>query len=458
MATSTSRRWFAPDHEFQASLDDYAVCNAPSTYIRHAKTHADTGCNRRRLRQCTFADMLLYLESNPCYAFVGEGQLVYADVDDGNPKHQEDVYGRIAKEVPLDADAESDVVKSTRNKLIEHLAEEWFGREKPARDLGDDDRYTSAKIEFDDMVLSGRIDDAVVGHILRTETEAAKKELLNIVSGQTGYQTQRPVLVLVDMIDDMQSTEMGVTKGWVIGYEFVRNLLIIKPFLSTKDQHPLGGSWYAPVENDDGIIYSGSPEAFAEKYVLAAQKHQDTKTADLPSLPSASLPAAFKPFVHTVAAKWILHYYTALSSSPSATKNFPNLETLKIAISTHQIMLSTVPFPVQDKKSPLSVFSDALSSLAISSSSTATEKETDASGTRVWKFDTFIMIQHMLESEEGNIRAIALNAKNLGDEHVANRAAEIWEAILDLVREVNEGVEDGSCWERYWKRGHIGGF
>ena len=456
MTTATARRWFAPSHEFHSSLDDYAVVGATSTQIRHGKAYADNGCNRRGLHQPTFADMLLELRLKRCYLFAMEGRLVYADVDNQNPKHKEDVYNRMAKEALLDA--ESDSVKSARKKLIEHFATEWYGHEKAIQGDTDADRCKLARNALKNMVLEGTIDDAVIGYILSAETGATKTELLNIMSCQTRLRTPRPVLVVIDMIDDMQSTEMGVTKGWVIGYEFVKDLLIIKPFVSTPDQHPLGGSWYAPVENDDGINYSGCPGTFATNYVLAVQNHQDTKTAVPPSFASGSLPAAFKSFVHTVAAKWILRSWKPLSSSPSMVNKFPSAETLKTAISTHSIMLSMTRFPIQQKANACPSPSRSLSSLSISSTTAsgtdtvtgiATEEGEDATEKRAWRFDTFMEIQDLLESEETDIRAVALRAKRAGDVDLAERAAAVFEDVLSLVREINKGAEGDGCWEGY---------
>ena len=224
MSSSTASRWFGPSHEFYASLDDYAVVQVQSAYVRQAKIHPDHGSNRVGFHEPSFSDILSSLRLNPCYPFATEGQLVYADVDEENPKHKEDVYGRIAKEVPLDAESESESVKSARKHLIEHLATEWFKGGNPGTENDDDNnddddvseahRLSRTKAMFAGMLQDGVIDDAVIEYILGAESEAAKRDLLNIVSSQTPHRSQRPVLVLIDLIDDMQSSEATVVEKY----------------------------------------------------------------------------------------------------------------------------------------------------------------------------------------------------------------------------------------------------
>lgn len=497
MSSATASRWFAPSHEFYASLDDYAIVKVQSAYVRQARIHPDHGSNRVGFREPSFSDILSSLRLNPCYPFATEGQLVYADVDEENPKHKEDVYGRIAKEVPLDAESESESVKSARKHLIEHLATEWFKSESGNPTENDDNdkdvseahhRLSRTKAMFTGMLQDGVIDDAVIEYILgAAETETAKRDLLNIVSSQTRHRSHRPVLVLVDLIDDMQSSEVGVTTGWVIGYEFVENLLIIKPFLSTPDRHPLGGSWYDSLP-DDGISFFGSPATFVEKYYYNTTQgavDDDVADADADQTPPATATSAspfpphhgFQPLIHTIAAKWIHRLWDSLFSSSSSSSSFPssppfsppNHTNFQTAITSNLKKLTTIPFPIQPKinnnnplsfsPSPSSSSSSSLSS--ITSTVTAPESSTPPpppsstspgpSSTRkqnqkrIYHFDTYVQIQHLLESEEADLRAVARRAKLAGDEDVAYQAARVWEEVLGLVRGVGlvNGDEKG---------------
>lgn len=465
MTTPTALRWLASDQEFYASLKDYAVVSEASAFVQHAKTHTDTGCNRRRFLQATFAYVLRELDRKPSYSFATEGHLVYADVDSDNPEHIKDIYSRAKEEQVVSA--ESDDVKYARKRLIQHLMAR-YNAGQPARNAS---RYKErAKARLRQMQEAGVINDVVIDYIVAAKTEAAKTGLLNIMSGQTEEKFQRPVLVLIGMIDDMQTLEVGVSKGWVIGYEFVKNLLIIKPFISTPDQHPLGGSWFASVQDEDGILYSGPPANFAGKYVHDAQNQHNPETAVEASGPSASFAAAFKTLVHTVAANWILSHGPKLFDHADTTNKVPNRNALKTALRTNFTKLKTIIFPVKEKAnqsslpvslSTLSLYSasDAASDAGIRTPTEAVtdaivdpvteipaKEEADIIGERVVNFRAFRTIQRILEDDEKFLRDAAINAKAKGDDDTAERAAALFENVLGLLKDFNEGDQSKTCW------------
>lgn len=433
--SSTASRWFCSDLQFCASLRDYAVVKATSTQVRHARTHADTGCNRHGLRQCTFADMLSKLSKNPCYSFAVEGQLVYADVNNDDPEHEKGVDKQNAEEVPLEVESED--FRIAREKLIVHLTEKWYEHKISDLEVNVADRYMYAMAEdkFEAMLLNGTVDDAVIGYIRRAETETEKKELLDIVSDQTQRPAQRPVLVLIGLIDDMQSEAMGKTEGWAIGYDFVKDLLIIKPFLSAGQNHPLGGSWYSSTQDDDGINYSGCPNQFADMYILEARIQQNTAMVAQRSGLTESLHTAFRTFVHTVAAKWILRHLHSLSHPGDENSRLKPLEN---AIYIHSIFLSVVEFPIKKKiVPPPFVNSDSIP-----------EEEHCPTGQGNWTIDAYVHIQNVLEKEEDAIRAVALQAKEAGDHYVADRIADAYCDMMHSLTAINEGPRDWACWKR----------
>ena len=436
--SSTASRWFCSDRQFYASLWDYAVVKATSTHVHHARTHADTGCNRRGLRQRTFADMLLNIPKNPCYSFAVEGQLVYADVNNDDPEHEKDVYKQNAEEVPLEVESED--FRIARRNLVVHLAEKWYEHKISDLEVSVADRYMYAMAEdkLEAMLLYGTIDDAVIGYIMRAETEAEKKELLDIVSGQTQRLAQRPVLVLIGLIDDMQSEAMGKTKGWAIGYDFLKDLLIIKPFLSAGKKHPLGGSWYSSTQDDDGINYSGCPKKFADMYLLDARIQQNTAMVVQPSGLTEPLPTAFRSFVHTVGAKWILRHRHSLFPPRD---EYPRLKPLENAIYIHNIVLSVVEFPIKKKIIPPPFIN----------SDSIPEEDHCPTGRGNWTIDAYVHIQNVLEKEEPAIHAVALQAKEAGDHYVADRIADAYCDMMHSLAAINEGPRDWACWKRLVK-------
>ena len=422
-STAASRWFFRPDHEFLASLGDYAVVQKTSTEVRHAKTHVDNGCYRRGLNQNSFADVLLKLPANPCYSFAHDGQLVYADVDDENAKHKEDVYGSIAEEAPLKS--VSDDVKVARKYLIEHLAKKWFQHERGSNAH----RCRMAQDRLFSMLRDGEIDDSIIRYIICAPNETKMQVLLNIVSGQSQRSTQRPVLVLIGLIDDMQSTEMGVTKGWKIGYDFMKGTLIIKPFLSTKDKHPLGSYWYTPAKGDDDISFQDTPGTFVTNY---AHQAPNQTNVDRNAPQPLAIPAAFKALVHTVAAKWIARHWKRLFSTEE------NLEAFKKAILSNTVALTTIKFPVTKKTGPLPFVNP----------DSVPEEDHDASGRGNWIVDAYVRIQDILEKEEPQIRDVALRAKEAGDHYAADRIAGAWSDMWYRLTSINEGPRETWCWDR----------
>lgn len=101
----------------------------------------------------------------------------------------------------------------------------------------------------------------------------------------------------------------------------------------------------------------------------------------------------------------------------------------KDAISTHTNALKLIPFPVKKKTAPPPP--------SIKPDITPGE-EHDASGRRNWTVDTNMKIQEILEDEEPQIRALALQAKGAGDHDAADRIAGAWSEMWYMLTCINE--------------------
>lgn len=402
MNSSAAYRWFAPEHENEALIQDYAVVGWHSEDVRKEQADTDSGRNGPRLKtEATFDDVSFWLESHSCYEFAHQGQLVYADVDEENPMHKEDVYGKMAKESPVYDEAES--VEATEKQIFKYYVTKGSWEQYSEDDYKNSTTYWDF---FYRMKSGGPLEASITEYIFRAENKAAKEELLQIMSGQTTCQTKRPVLVLIGMIDDLQSIEIGVTKGWAMGYDFLKELLIIKPFISKPDHHPLGENWYIQYPSSDGISFCGSFQTFAQNYIAAAETH--TKDPESTDLTAAS--TGFKILIHTFTARWLLQHWSDLPHSPSIS--CPLSESpLREAISTLDPILDDISFPEPD------------------------QGKNWTSGS---VFPAFQQLQRFLQNEEYAIQSEAQAAKMYGDEEMAMKAAKVWDGVMELVRGFNE--------------------
>lgn len=128
---SSSSFWFAPDTEFYAATEDYAIVNESASRVRRGLYEelfldGDNGNSNdsengfgKELR-LTLRDVLTDPIAYGNYLGLRtDTQLLYADVDSNDPSHLE-INKRVAKEGFLEE--ESGRSKITKEKLIDYLA------------------------------------------------------------------------------------------------------------------------------------------------------------------------------------------------------------------------------------------------------------------------------------------------------------------------------------------------
>lgn len=366
-------RWFGP--EFDVSVDDYALVGQSAVSVREALLETDKTVHRISLEpDATFRTEydILYRIPRParCYDFGVQGRLVYADVDDEDPAHREKINGR-AKRIPIEEET-----MEIKNELVGLYSQVG----------GDSQRWTLKDIEL--LSRQGILEERIFSHVLAVETVEEKEEILNFMSGQTKNPARRPVLALVNMIDSKQTTDVGETEGWVTGYDFIKDLLVIKPFVSKGDNHPLGAKWHGDVAQD-GVSFSGTPQDFAKAYVEVGKSVDAGNSVD-----------GFKMLVHTLAARWIDRFGTALVTVYG--KEFhADLLAVKEAAGKMKKAMEEIKFPV-------------------------VRKNTKRHG---FELEPFFWMLSMIELEESIIRDAAVDASNRGDEKIARNAAKLYESI-----------------------------
>lgn len=287
MSCPTAARWFVDNREYYANEADYALVGCPAKLIRR---EIDEG-NKRPF--ATYPDGSLvpisfdiyfdkYRESPyRCYDFAGDGRMLWADVDDTKPEHKEEMK-KVLGEHTLSKAEVDDRYKAVWQDLMPHLVKEPFRDSDSADDITDAekeqmeaDKARRAKRAFYTSLENGELEGSILAHLLDEDKESEKRQLLiELITDQTQSSFKRPLVILLDMIDDMRNPNPGEKSGYVVGYDVTKDLLICKAFFSDKNHHPLAGSWYGDSTAkcpDDRVLFTLSPKVFVEDFL----KHSD---------------------------------------------------------------------------------------------------------------------------------------------------------------------------------------
>ncbi|MCJ1468664.1 hypothetical protein MMC07_007293 [Pseudocyphellaria aurata] len=454
--SSTADRWFVPDEVYDASNNDYALVRQSTVVVRTAILIADGGPYRTPDLDETFLTQLYHYRR--CYDFAVEGRLVYADVDDEDPTHMETVYGEWAKEISIEQESKRTVV--AKKKLVKACfypfppPSEFFQDDEENKPSDEDytpsdevcmpsdevhtpwdehkrNRRIARKDDLGYYDLKGTINDSVVSLLLTTKSVQDKKEMLNIKSGQSRRPTKRPVIALIDMVDSRQATEKGESKGWVTGYDFIKELLVIKPFVSKGGNHPLGGKWHGNVAND-GVSFSGTPSEFTKAYIEFGKAVEAGNKGD-----------GFKMLVHTSAADWIDRFGRDLGSAYGAELHFALAEAMaKIEEAMNKIKFPAVKKTEREQRGkPIYrtvMADDTPFHRTLMEDCKLLRRTVMADGTSVHRTlmadgKPFHLTLLAMNLGEARIRAAALDAKEQGDEQTARNTAKLYGHIHTLL-------------------------
>lgn len=222
---------------------------------------------------------------------------------------------------------------------------------------------------------------------------------------------QRPVILLVGMVEKPSAEESETKRGWAIVYNLYNNRVTVKPFLSDKTHHPLAEKWDVDLP-DDGISLTGHPSAFVEK-ILQLQ-------ADIKSKKHGRDPLTYgsRILVYYLIAKWLVRHWKALTgikkADDVAAMTDEELETVNEAKGIMLAKSARIELP--SKK----------------------QQRTAKKAIRAFGF-----LLSDLEDYEMAIRSKAVRAKEAGNEAAAKNAAKLYSQLWEQLQAFDIDPEKG---------------
>ncbi len=389
--------------------EDYAVVAEIANYVRMSISSYDNETQHQWAHSSNLyiRSWLQHLRYGPgCYDFTIQGRLVYADVNENDPKHKQEVYGKLAKEANLGK--ESEKATAAKKKLVAFLkASRGSSYEDNSNGDSDDDVPGSNDKEdkrgpiIQNAIRYAELEPDMVDHIIQLKNKNDIQAILNVFSHQSRRKAPRPVMLLVGMIDGGQTDKRGQTEGWAIGYDFLKGLLIIKPFISKQGHHPLGEKWHDKVAGD-GISFTGTSAVFVENFMkLCAQLDEKTEIDGL------------KLLVHIFVAEWILEQWNGFALVEPNAWTDESRKSVKTAKKNIETIISIRTVVTKGKTGELKRPLEAFENLAIN-----------------------------LTNGESWFRLSALEARKKGNEKAAQNAAVLYGRLTEDLKSFNENPEN----------------
>ena len=436
MPCATATKWLVPDAEWYARESDYAVVKGFSNIIRREIREGNHDYPETLSDGSIFPIYFSQLIRGQgrwvgYYDFATIGRMLWADVDDSKPEHEKEVQEATIKTVEIDLkDGPHAAVWKEAKSILFKERVHYFEEEDEEMKKQEEASLIESQLF---CVERGELRPEMLNMMLTHFKEPEKKQqIIEVVTDQAGQTVKRPLMILAGLIDSVHTPIRGEKKGWTVGYDIIKDILICKPFFSDEKHHPLGGSWYVDVA-EDGVSFSWSPKVFIEEYLKLgdtleakfasgeikekpATKREEEDGEEL-DLELSDTPFAFRLAVHTVAAKFILkHWAGFVNSRPDISKEdaaalYTKVKDAKIKIKRN---LRKIQIPVvakaenPDKK--LYVYA-------------AEEME--------WE-----LVEH-----EDLLRRGAVKAKEQGREKVAKNLALLYERVMGMVKAFNEDPE-----------------
>ncbi|KAL8766557.1 MAG: hypothetical protein Q9209_006700 [Squamulea sp. 1 TL-2023] len=407
---SATSKWFAPANVYLAATEDYAVVGESALYIKNHLIDDPTYHNLDGFLhggpEPRLVDMLEHpLLYGDIFRDEDGPRLVYADVNRDNEEHQRK-WKNAAKAGVLEE--ESDKIKEAKKKLFEDLSThyQYCASEESDEDKLPESNHEQLKASIEEShERTGHVSRTMIDHVLKLKDEGDRRDVLTFLSRQHRRKSQRPVLLLIGMVEKFSE---GVKEGWLIGYDFYTNNIIIKPYHAVNTtQHPLAEKWDVDVP-EDGVSWKGRPAEFVIKKIHSrANPDKDLESADAISSYGYQLLAYYS------IARWIFIHWDAVASiEPLMGED--ERQKLRKACETMVEQSEDVLFPY---KRP--------------------EKE----GAWAKPMPTFEYMQTLLEDYEMNVRFDALKAKEAGKEDVAQNVAKLYEQLLLQLQSFNANPE-----------------
>ncbi|KAI4230854.1 MAG: hypothetical protein LQ349_005991 [Xanthoria aureola] len=320
---STASKWFVPPDVYFASIEDYAVVGESAVYVKTnlieypghremAVYDSESVCpGVRELRLCVDDIFRLFADDYDDDDDDDEGlRLLYADVDRDNEEHQQRV--RDAAMAGF-VEAESTDVQEAKRGIVEHWA--MSDKHELPEDIREE-RMAKHEEAFENEARRGTVGyvpKQLIDYVLGLKSEEDRRRVLMIISRQHRRKSPRPVLLLLGMIDKFSP---GVREGWLIGYDFYANNIIIKPYNAvdgTRTEHPLTEKWDTQLP-DDGVSWKGHPVDFVAHELRQFSKEIDDHEKREQESKSERQTYGFKLLVYNTITRWIHRHWDALTS------------------------------------------------------------------------------------------------------------------------------------------------
>ena len=437
MPSARATKWFVPDAEYYALENDYAVVKGLSNLIRR---EIDEGNNDSPPTLTDGTVIPIYFSQliagqgrwEGYYDFATTGRMLWADVDDSKPEHKHEVQEafKATVEISPDNDPHAAVWKEAMDILVEERGYKFFKEE----DQEESKNHEAGIIDSETYFMEqGELRPILLNIILAHFKEPEKKQqIIEVVTDQVNHTAKRPLMILVGLVDSVQTPVRGEKKGWTVGYDINQDILICKPFFSDKDHHPLAGSWYADVV-EDGVSFSWSPKDFIQEFL----KLDDTLKAKLengeikekpatepedgveqePDLELSDTVFGFRLAVYTVTAKFVIKHWAGL------VKSRPDVSEDEAADLLNELRDTKIKIKRTLRKIQIPVVAKA--------------EKTDKKGC-VCAVEE--MEWELLENED-ILRRAAIEAKEQGNEKIADNLAVLYEKLLELIKAFNEDPE-----------------
>ncbi|KAL9037315.1 MAG: hypothetical protein Q9180_003787 [Flavoplaca navasiana] len=349
-----------------------------------------------------------------------EPLLVYADVDRDNEEHQ-----RLAKDAAMKGlvDEDSSAIKEVSKKLTKFMHKDCPGCLDSVDDLSEFEREELNAVLEDDKEdndeqqkgPSGYMSEMMIEYVLQLEKEEDRRQALTVISGQSRRRNPRPVLLLLNIIYKVSE---GGQEGWLIGYEFYANKIIIKPF-QAKDgtQHPLAEKWDVELP-EDGVSWKGRPAEFIYDKLIPLKDEIDKKNDSDAAKEIPGETYGFKLLAYYFIGEWLGLNWAAMMSIKLTEGETSLKREVQYEVShccgTIEMETEKVPFPHCPEDS----------------------EEGSIRSKPALKY-----METLLEDYEMDVREQALEAKKAGKEDVAQNVAKLYENLLEQLRSFNMNPE-----------------
>ncbi|KAL9621173.1 MAG: hypothetical protein Q9204_008142 [Flavoplaca sp. TL-2023a] len=257
--------------------------------------------------------------------------------------------------------------------------------------------------------------EMMIEYVLQLEKEEDRRQALTVISGQGRRRNPRPVLLLLNIIYKVSE---GGQEGWLIGYDFYANNIIIKPF-QAKDgtQHPLAEKWDVELPAD-GVSWKGRPMEFIyNKLFQLNDEIVKNKNSDA-AKETPNETYGFKLLAYYSIGDWLRLNWAAVMSIRPTEGEIPLKREVQYEVSrccgTIEMETEKVPFPHCPE---------------------ASEEGSIRSRPALKYMET------LLEDYEMDVREQALEAKKAGKEDVAQNVAKLYENLLEQLRSFNMNPE-----------------